>query len=168
MSNFSQIVGGTGGMIALGGLVIGFVVGLLGVSTAGSWAVFYYLTVWGVVIGIFWHYVYGPMFTANRILKTGEDGTAKIITLVENGSSLKSGGSIAKPGVRITLKVKPANGKPEYEAAINTFVSMFEIQQYQPGREIKIRIDRKNPQKIAIVDQTGPLNTYSASTRSEQ
>jgi hypothetical protein len=163
MSNLSQQLGGTGGIIALVGMAFGFFIGLLGVTTAGPWAVMFYLALWGLIIGIFWHFVFGPMFTANRILKTGEDGIAKIIALVESGASLKSGGSIAKPGVRITLKVKPASGKPEYEATVKTFLSMFEINEYQPGREVKVRIDRNNPQKVAIVGQVGPLQTYSAS-----
>jgi hypothetical protein len=41
------------------------------------------------------------------------------------------------------------------------FISMFEIQKYQPGATVKVKIDPNDPQKIAIVERTGAMQNYS-------
>lgn len=159
---------GVGGMIGLGCIVLGFILGGMGVWVAGPVAVLIYVAIWAVLLGIFWHYVFGPMVLANRLMSTGEDGEATIIAIAETGSSLQTGGAIPKPGMRITLDVRPANGKPVYQATIETFISMFEVQAYQPGTNVNVKIDPNNPKKIIIVDRTGAMQMHSASLGSKK
>jgi hypothetical protein len=163
---FKQI--GTGGIIGLGCALFGFIFGAVCVALAGPVALSIYLAIWGVVLGLFWHYAFGPMVLTARLMEIGEDGEATILAIAENGSSLKMGGALPKSGVRITLDVKPQSGKPAYQASINMFISMFEIQQYQPGAQVKVKIDPNNPQKIVIAEKTGTMQNYSASVGSKE
>jgi hypothetical protein len=167
MAKFFQQIG-IGGMIALGGAAVGFIVGGIGMLATGPVGVLLYLAVWGVLFWVFWHFVFGPMVLANRLMEKGEDGEATITAIAENGSSLQMGGAVPKSGVRITLQVQPKSGKPAYQATISTFISMFEIQTYQPGAKVKVKIDPNNPKKIVIVERTGTMQNYSASLGSKE
>ncbi|MFZ2804157.1 MAG: DUF3592 domain-containing protein [Patescibacteria group bacterium] len=154
---FQQI--GWGGIIGLVGGGIGVLAGGFGVATAGVGPLVFYI-VFIVGMGwVFWHFMFGPMVRTNHILDVGIQAEAKILAIAENGSSIQMGGALPKAGVTIQLELHPA-GKPTYNAKLNTFISMFEIQNYQPGKTIQVKYDPANPQKVAIAEGTGAMENY--------
>jgi hypothetical protein len=158
---FKQI--GWGGVIGLIGGGIGLLVGGLAVITAGIGAVIAYVLFCAGFIWIFWHFMFGPMVQANRLMEIGKDGDATIVSIAENGSSMQMGGALPKAGMRIVLDVRPQGDSP-YQATVNTFVSMFEIQKYQPGNIVKVKIDPNNQMKLVIAEGTGVLENFSSTS----
>ena len=159
---------GTGGVIGLVCMLGGLLIGGICVLLAGPIASIIYFVICAILFGLFWHYILGPAVLTNRLNEMGEDGEATIIAIAENGSSMQVGGTIPKAGMKITLQVQPKNGKPTYQAVINTFISMFEVQQYQPGAKVNVKIDPRDPAKIIITERTGAMESYSATIGSKE
>ncbi len=159
-SIFKQL--GCGATIGIIGGVIGALVGLCGVSMAGTGAVIGYLAFLFLFFGVFWKFMFGPMVRANRLMKVGVEAEATILSLAETGSSLQVGGSIPKAGVRLQLEIRP-EGKPAYQAHVTTYISMFEAQKYQPGSIIRVKVDPVDPQKVVIAEGTPTLGRFQTS-----
>ncbi|MGD0781346.1 MAG: DUF3592 domain-containing protein [Candidatus Aminicenantales bacterium] len=158
-SIFKQL--GCGATIGIIGGIIGALVGLWGVSMAGTGAVIGYLVFVFLFFGVFWKLMFQPMIRANRLMAVGVEADATILSLAETGSSLQVGGSIPKAGVRFQLEIRP-DGKPPFQAQTTTYVSMFEIQKYQPGAVIRVKFDPKDPQKVVIAEGTPALGRFQA------
>jgi len=155
---FEQI--GWGGVIGLVAGVIGMLVGGIAMFAVGFWGVLFYLLFCVGFFWIFWHFMFGTMVMANKLMESGKDGEATIVSMAENGSSMQIGGSLPKPGIRFTLDVRPMDDVP-YRATTDMFVSMFELQKYQPGNVVKVKIDPNNKMKLIIAEGTGAMENYS-------
>lgn len=166
MNNFFKQIG-WGGTIGLIGGGIGMLVGVLASFAGGIGAGIFGLIFCAGFVWIFWHFMFGPMFKTNKLLEIGEDAEATILSVAENGSSMQMGGAIPKAGVTLALEVKP-KGKPSYKAQLDTFISMFEAQKYQPGNTIRVKFDPNKPQDVAIAEGTGAMQNYASNTPSPE
>ena len=160
-SIFKQL--GWGATIGIIGGVIGALVGLWGVSMAGTGPVIGYLAFLVLFFGVFWKFMFGPMVRANRLMRVGVEAEATILSLTETGSSLQVGGSIPKAGVRLELEIRP-EGQPAFRSHVTTFISMFEAQKYQPGSIIRVKYDPADPQKVALAEGTPTLGRFQSTT----
>ncbi len=158
-------------MIGIIGGAIGLVIGFSAIvssgalsSSGGVMAVGGMAVVILFFLGTFWTFLIGPGLQAQRLDKIGELADAKIISLQENGSSLAMNGAIPKAGVNLTLEVHPKT-RPVYTAVTTTYISMFEMQKYQPGNMLKVKFDPAAPQKILILETTAPTQEYSATVQ---
>lgn len=108
----------------------------------------------GAVIGIFGALMFitvfvmkrvlGDVAAYQRILKNGTPGKAAIVQVTPTG--LKSNQSTQ---VNFTVMVE-INGREPYETAVKVLVKNDELQHYQPGTILGVRVDPKNPLKIAL------------------
>jgi hypothetical protein len=80
---------------------------------------------------------------ARRIWEGGTRGTAKVIQISTRG------GLNDNPGVDFVLDVTP-DGQPTYCTSTWAIVSLLAIPRIQPGCEIEVRIDPRDPSKVAI------------------
>lgn len=150
------------------GNIVGIIAGIMG-AFIGLAAAFAESTIGGIVLifvligffSIFWFVMFKPMFEENRLSRIGESAEATIISIAENGSSLKMGGAIPKAGVTIQLEVRPKD-KQTYMTTLNMFVSMFEVAKYQSGSVVQVMLDPKDPQKVAITGVTSPLGAFNS------
>jgi hypothetical protein len=136
------------------GLAGGLIGGLVGVVAAfmAHWIIgLIVLAIMFFVFRMIWRMIFQPALRNKRLMETGIEAEATIISISETGSSLQIGGALPKAGVELILEVD-ATDRPAYKAAVRTFVTVFEIQKFQPGSKIKVKYDAKNPQLIAIVE----------------
>lgn len=163
-SIFKQL--GWGATIGIVGGVVGALVGLAAVSMAGTGAVVLYLVFCFFFFGVFWKFMFGPMVRANHLEKIGIEAEATVLALAETGSSLQVGGSLPKAGVRLELDVRPADRAP-FKGRVTAFISMFEIQKFQPGAVVHVKFDPRNPQEMTLVEGTPTLGRYQTDGRPE-
>ncbi len=87
----------------------------------------------------------GAMSSPNRdLLATGETAQATVVSLWETGTSVND-----RPLIGMLLQVQPANGQP-YEVKTTQLISMLQIPQFQPGHKLVVKVDPRNPQRVAI------------------
>ncbi len=78
------------------------------------------------------------------LLTTGVGGMATIVNLWDTGTTVND-----NPMIGMLLEIQPASGTP-YQAKTSLLISRLQIPQYQPGRKLAVRIDPRNPQRVAI------------------
>ncbi len=78
------------------------------------------------------------------LLASGETAQATIVNLWQTGTSVND-----QPLIGMLLQVQPASGQP-YQVQTTQLISMLQIPQFQPGRKLLVKVDPKNPQRVAI------------------
>ncbi len=142
---------GRSAMIGMGIGIVGMLVGLVATFMQDVGAgIFFTVMILGVG-SIVWYSTIKPFADLERIRKNGEPAEATILSIVENGSSVKFGGALPKAGVTIQFEVRP-NGKLAYQAQTKTYISVLEVAKYQPGSVFQVKFDPANPQNVAIVE----------------
>lgn len=136
------------------GLVSGLIGGLIGVVAAfmAHWIVG--IVILGVEFFVFrllWKVLFQPILKQKRLMAEGIDADATILSLSETGSSLQIGGALPKAGVELVLEVSPSY-MASYQASVRTYITVFEMQKFQPGSKIKIKYNPKNPQELIVVE----------------
>ncbi len=87
----------------------------------------------------------GAMSAPNReLLATGESAQATIVNLWDTGTTVND-----NPLVGLLLEVRPTS-RPPYQVKTSLLISRLQIPQYQPGRVLAVKVDPKNPEKVAI------------------
>ncbi|MEO5927336.1 MAG: hypothetical protein ABIO72_01405 [Patescibacteria group bacterium] len=109
----------------------------------------------------FWKLLFGPMVKDERLREIGIEADAKILSIAENGSSIQMGGQIPKPGMTIRLEVHPTD-REAFVTTTNAFLSMFEIQNYQPGSSIRVKFDPTKPQSLVILQGVPATGYYNS------
>lgn len=135
--------------LSIGGL--GVLIGLMATFSEDIGAGIFFSVMLTCVALYAWYIAVRPMSQRKKLLKTGELAEATIISLAENGSSIRLGGALPKAGVTIQLEVRP-KGKPSYRAQTMTYISVLEVAKYQLGSVFQVKFDPANPQKVAIVE----------------
>ena len=153
---FKAISGfGLGGWIALGSMFIGF---------AG---IFIFIPPFiGIPVGLFcvllfWLAMFKGMTESERLNDIGIEADARILSVMENGASLQMGGALPKAGIDLALEVRPKDRAP-YQTRIRTFISVFDMQNFQPWRVVKVKYDPKNPKNAVLSETTGPMELFSS------
>jgi len=141
---FKAISGfGLGGWIALGGMFIGLAAVVIFVPP------FVGIPVGLFCVLLFWFAMFKGMTESERLNDIGIEADARILSIMENGSSLQVGGSLPKAGIDLALEVRPKDRAP-YPVKISAFISVFDMQSLQPGRVVKVKYDPQNPKKAVL------------------
>jgi hypothetical protein len=136
------------------GTQIGMVIGLLGaavgaavaVDEAGLFGGIFVGVMLAVVVGAFW-LALAPQARRNRLLRTGRDAQATVLTIEETGVTALGDGGVA----RLRLLVDPAAGGEPYEVTVSTLIDRHEIPAYQPGARITVVVDPRDPATVEVV-----------------
>jgi len=151
MNRLGLILGLVGGVIGLGAAIFGVVIAF-SVMPGNSGFVSFIPIISGVavilivplVLGVVFLKIIRPMFQANALLKTGEPAQARVLRLWDTGVTLND-----SPQVGLLLEVQRQN-YPAYQVETKTFVSRLQTSQFQPGAMLNVRVDRADPNKIAV------------------
>ena len=81
---------------------------------------------------------------ACEIIAIGSPATAKIVRLVDTGTTINN-----DPVVDFYLLVSPTEGSP-YEAHAKALISRLDVPAFQPGRVVPVRYDPQTPTRVAI------------------
>lgn len=81
---------------------------------------------------------------ACEILAIGEPATAKIVRLIDTGTTINN-----DPVVDFVLEVHPRAGET-YEAHSKGLVSRLDVPQVQPGKVVPVKVDPGNPARVAL------------------
>ena len=135
---------------------IGMIAGIIG-GAIGAIAAIIAAPVFGTIftvifIAIFYFafkFTLGPEVQSRRIIENGEDATAVILKVTETGWTVNNMYYI----VKFMLEVHP-NGKPVYQTETQGMISRLTMAQFQAGMTVPIRIDRKDPKKVALIENT--------------
>ncbi len=79
------------------------------------------------------------------VAEHGEPAKARVLSIQQTGTFVNE-----NPMVHMTLEIQREGQKP-YEATIETIVELVAIPRVQPGCELSVRVDVKNPSTIALV-----------------
>ena len=82
-----------------------------------------------------------------RIWLDGSEGTAKIVRVKETGASFND-----HPQVDFELEVSPRKGEA-FGTSFTTYVRTLAIPRIQPGCEVSVRIDPKDPTRVVIDEE---------------
>src|ERR1700730_3572617 len=83
--------------------------------------------------------------TARELQASGIAARAEILSIQETGMKVND-----DPVIGLKVRVQPADG-PAYDATIpKSLVRYVDLPQFQPGSVIPVRIDPKDPSRVAI------------------
>ena len=120
----------------------------------GFWLTAAILGVTGVILVAIGLRVRRSADNADRILRTGIDGTATITALTQTGVSMND-----NPQVEIGLSVR-LPGKEPYAASRREFVPLILLARLTPGASLPVTVDPNDPQQV-MIDWSGS-STQSA------
>ncbi len=120
-----------------GGLTI-VIVGVTCLITVASFAFV------GVILWFTLRPLLQNMNQRSQILQTGIPAMATIVSLADTGMLVNY-----QPQVRLGLEVSPPNGAP-YQTEVTMVVNQLMIPRVQPGQSVPVKIDPKDPSKVAI------------------
>jgi hypothetical protein len=148
--------GKIGLVIGLLGGVIGGGVGLVSAFMEGGLIMGIFITLVLVfVFGLIWKLIIGPMITTSYIMKNGVVGEATIIETWDTGVTVNN-----SPQIGMLVEVRRP-GRPPYQTKTKQVVSRLQVQYYQPGMILGIKIHPSKPNKIAITSIGGADEGFS-------
>ncbi len=103
-----------------------------------------------VIIVLALRWVSGMSAPNRQLLATGTSAQATIVNLWDTGTTVNE-----NPLVGMLLQVEPPSG-PAYQVKTSLLISRLDIPQYQPGRKLVVKVDPRNPQKVAIAGVMAP------------
>jgi len=98
------------------------------------------LFVFGLVIVVF----VVPECQREALLKNGIQAEALILDARDTGDRYND-----QPRVALTLEVRPKDGAP-YKAVAKMYISPVYLPRFQPGAQLSVRYDPKDPQRVAV------------------
>ncbi len=88
--------------------------------------------------------IFIPKCFDNKLLKNGFPAKAKILKIRDTGNRFNE-----QPQVELLLEVHASGYKP-YQTYVKMFISPVYLPQFQPGAQVNIKYNPKNPKKVAI------------------
>ena len=98
----------------------------------------------GVAFAGYWFF-FRPAFVALDIIKSGEPAMAVFIKVWDTGKTINH-----NPRIGLLLEVRHRMMVP-YEVEIRQNVKKEDLKYYQPGRTLQVKVDSKDPKKVAIL-----------------
>jgi hypothetical protein len=89
-----------------------------------------------------------------RLLREGIQASARILAVQMGGMTMQVGVH-RHLQLQLHLEVQP-QGRPPYQAMLTTMVSELQIPQLQPGAPLTVRIDPRDPNKLAVEGAGSP------------
>ncbi|MEO5945539.1 MAG: hypothetical protein ABIP79_01895 [Chitinophagaceae bacterium] len=134
--------------IGIIGGIIGLLVGVGAVvATAGETGIYMgagMLVIFGGMFYLFYRLFFKPMFTTNRLQKTGISAKATILEVNDTGVTVNN-----SPQIKLKLEVKNSFGQ-KYTTQLRTLVSRLNPGAFRPGMEIAVKVDPKNEMNVVI------------------
>ena len=154
----SMIKMNTWAWIGVGGGIAGMLVGLYTAfsvgGSMGSTFSLIFLGVFGLVFFIIWRTFIGPMVNTSRLQKTGIPAVATILEVRDTGVTVNN-----NPQVKLVLEVRNNLGH-KYTTSCRTMVSRINPFAFQPGMQVRVKIDPRNEQNV-VIDYSGDTATKS-------
>ncbi len=153
----------TWGWIGIGGGIAGMLVGLYTAfsvgGSMGSTFSLIFLGVFGLVFYIIWRTFVGPMVNTSRLQKTGLPAVATILEVRDTGVTVNN-----NPQVKLVLEVRNNLGH-KYTTSCRTMVSRINPFAFQPGMQVRVKVDPKNEQNV-VIDYSGDAKPQQSSAAS--
>jgi hypothetical protein len=121
------------------GVVFSLLITLVSVCGAGLVT----LVAVAVPVAILWQMMKAGDAT-KKLLAEGEPARAKVLELHQTGMMIND-----NPQVRMVVDVTREGGVP-YRAQIVSVIDFLAIPRVQPGCDLRVRVDRANPQNLAV------------------
>lgn len=139
-----------GVVFGLGGGLIGVLAALLTTGPIGALASAVFVLAVFLTVFLLIRMSFGPAIQKQRLLRDGIRGQAKILSVEETGVTMQHGLYFL---VKFVVEVSAPDRTP-YRVATKSVISRLTMAQFQPGATVAVMIDAKNPQKVALLDQT--------------
>lgn len=143
------------------GAKIGLVIGLLGGVVGGGVGIAAAFMDGGLIPGILisgvmlfvfiiiWRLIIGPMISTSYIMKNGVDAEATILEIWDTGVTVNE-----SPQIGMLVEVRRP-GRAPYQTKTKTVVSRLQVQYYQPGMVLGVKVHPTKDNKIAITSIGG-------------
>lgn len=145
------------------GLVIGLLGGIIGGGVGIASAFMTGEIVPGIIVSVvlvfvftlIWRLIIGPMLTTSYIMKNGVAAEATILETWDTGVTVNN-----SPQIGMLVEVRRP-GRPPYQTKTKQVVSRLQVQYYQPGMVLGIKVHPTKPNKIAITSIGGDDTGFS-------
>ena len=98
----------------------------------------------GVAFAGYWFF-FRPAFVAMDIVRSGEPAMAIILHVTETGRTVNH-----HPRIKLVLEIRHSTMVP-YEVELLQNIPREELRNYQPGRTLQVKVDSRDPKKVAIL-----------------
>lgn len=98
----------------------------------------------GVAFAGYWFF-FRPAFVALDIMRSGEPAMAIILEVRETGLTVDH-----NPRIKLLLEIRHSSMVP-YEVEVRQNIKKDELKNYQVGRTLQVKVDSRNPRKVAIL-----------------
>jgi hypothetical protein len=102
------------------------------------------VVVFGAMGFLLYKFLWQPRFNVRRLQKDGIPGKAKILEVIETNITVNN-----NPQVKLVMELKNKSGE-FYNAQCKTVVSRKSPVFFQPGKEVKVKIDPDNEKNVII------------------
>jgi hypothetical protein len=102
------------------------------------------VVVFGAMGFLLYKFLWQPRFNVRRLQKDGIPGKAKILEVIETNITVNN-----NPQVKLVMELKNKSGE-FYNARCKTVVSRKSPVFFQPGKEVKVKIDPDNEKNVII------------------
>lgn len=92
----------------------------------------------------YWFF-FRPAFVAMDVMKSGEPAMAIILEVWETGLTVDR-----NPRIGLLLEIRHSSMVP-YEVELKHNIRKEEFKDYQKGRTLQVKVDSRNPRKVAIL-----------------
>lgn len=137
------------------GAIIGLVGGLVGTSIGFATIIITGDIISGIIFSVVFIFVGTIMYRVfikpnmeyTRIIKTGKQATATILSITETGTRINN-----QPLVKFEVQVE-LPGVPAYTTTAKSVISYLQVSQFQPGTKVPVMVDSANNMKIVFIRQ---------------
>ena len=98
----------------------------------------------GVAFAGYWFF-FRPAFVALNIMQIGEPAMAIILEMHETGLTVDH-----NPRIKLLLEIRHSSMVP-YEVELKQNIKKDELKNYQVGRTLQVKVDSRDPKKVAIL-----------------
>jgi|ERR1017187_1281228 hypothetical protein len=102
------------------------------------------VVVFGAMGFLLYKFLWQPRFNVRRLQKDGIPGKAKILEVIETNITVNN-----NPQIKLVMELKNKSGE-FYNAQCKTVVSRKSPVFFQPGKEVKVKIDPNNEKNVII------------------
>jgi hypothetical protein len=134
-------------IIGAAGVVVGVLVALWASIAAHSPVDIVITLVMTGVVFLALRRTMSPLFRTSKLSQTGVPAEASILKVSDTGATVNQ-----QPEIELLLEVRPKSGA-RYETTTKTVVSRLQAAWYIPGARVGVRVDPRNPNRVAITDR---------------
>lgn len=122
------------------GLIVGVTAAVIASPVSGSLFAAVFI---GIFFAVYWFF-FRPIIVSGKLMKTGVQRNGKILEMWDTGVTINN-----DPQVGLKVEVEDGQGKT-YTVKTKSVISRLEAANIHPGLPVTVRVDPRDPQKIAI------------------